>query len=716
MTGVTVRAHSGGGNASGSTITYTFPGTPQVGDPIGIWVTTDNNAITIPSPPTGWTLAYSTTVGTGSRHFLHKVYASGDGASVAVTYSAAIGLNHSQAAVVVFDGSVHSDFGTIGTVTTRGSSSNTSTAVAAGATTDPNIVVFHEKTTSESSCTVGSATAIENLLPAAAIAGATYVGWYDTSGGTSTITATYGLSSANGCGYQIPLTLVPVTSSGSASLSLSGAQGNTGGGAIALAGAGAGAAPVTATATLTLTGSQTTPVQRWKRLPLPLAAHRGGSADWPEETLFAYGNCVAWNSDLALEISVWRSSDGVWVCSHDQNTSRVFGSSFDIPTSTWASMSGLTTTVGGKPIAKLTDVLDAYATGNRVIFIDNKGTQDLPGFLTLLNGYGGPARFVIKNFYTNATIAAWATTNGFESWGYWFPADTAGGNLNATTAGRWTMLGIEFDDTSAIWSQALGYGKPVLGHIIATHDAGRGGDRAGCDGADGVGRAGGRHQRLRDRHRIARADRCRGWAVAGRRVGDVGARRARYRCRPSRRVGGVGARRARYRCRPSRRVGRDHPVCRRDRGRRRRSTRPHHRRDRGRRPVDRRHWRGPMDHQHGCRPMDDHDDEGGSMTTEDQTIYVTAGGPEYTRPRTITDTTGKDISADPVLVGLSSYETPPSSLVAPTLDLPQANKATRVVQLLVTNTTPPGTYALWAKITDNPESPIRRTPGLIHVV
>jgi hypothetical protein len=468
MTGVTVRAHSGGGNASGSTITYTFPGTPQVGDPIGIWVTTDNNAITIPSPPTGWTLAYSTTVGTGSRHFLHKVYASGDGASVAVTYSAAIGLNHSQAAVVVFDGSVHSDFGTIGTVTTRGSSSNTSTAVAAGATTDPNIVVFHEKTTSESSCTVGSATAIENLLPAAAIAGATYVGWYDTSGGTSTITATYGLSSANGCGYQIPLTLVPVTSSGSASLSLSGAQGNTGGGAIALAGAGAGAAPVTATATLTLTGSQTTPVQRWKRLPLPLAAHRGGSADWPEETLFAYGNCVAWNSDLALEISVWRSSDGVWVCSHDQNTSRVFGSSFDIPTSTWASMSGLTTTVGGKPIAKLTDVLDAYATGNRVIFIDNKGTQDLPGFLTLLNGYGGPARFVIKNFYTNATIAAWATTNGFESWGYWFPADTAGGNLNATTAGRWTMLGIEFDDTSAIWSQALGYGKPVLGHIIAT--------------------------------------------------------------------------------------------------------------------------------------------------------------------------------------------------------------------------------------------------------
>jgi hypothetical protein len=92
MTGVTVRAHSGGGNASGSaTITYTFPGTPQVGDPIGIWVTTRQQRDHDPRPPTGWTLAYSTTVGTGSRHFIHKIYAGGDGASVDITYNAAIG-------------------------------------------------------------------------------------------------------------------------------------------------------------------------------------------------------------------------------------------------------------------------------------------------------------------------------------------------------------------------------------------------------------------------------------------------------------------------------------------------------------------------------------------------------------------------------------------------------------------------------------------------
>jgi hypothetical protein len=94
--------------------------------------------------------------------------------------------------IAVFDGSVHSDFGTIGTVTTRGSSSTTSTAVAAGVPPTRTSSSSTRRRSSETSCTVLGATAIENLLPAAGIAGATYVGWYDTSGGTSTITATYG--------------------------------------------------------------------------------------------------------------------------------------------------------------------------------------------------------------------------------------------------------------------------------------------------------------------------------------------------------------------------------------------------------------------------------------------------------------------------------------------------------------------------------------------
>lgn len=102
-------------------------------------------------------------------------------------------------------------------------------------------------------------------------------------------------------------------------------------------------------------------------------------------------------------------------------------------------------------------------------------------------------------------------------------------------------------------------------------------------------------------------------------------------------------------------------------------------------------------------------------STSDQTIYVTASGPEYTFPRTIRETNGKNISGDTVTVGLGGFDTPPT-LAAPTVDTAQSDPSTRVVQLLVTNATAPGKYYLWVKVTDNPEAPIRRTPGVINVV
>jgi hypothetical protein len=214
-------------------------------------------------------------------------------------------------------------------------------------------------------------------------------------------------------------------------------------------------------------GTQQTPVQRFQANVPMWGAHRGGSADWVEESMYAYQHAAAWNPDLALEISIWQCSTGEWVCSHDQTTGRMFGTNLDIPTSTWTALSALRTTVGGYPMAKLTDVLDAFASGTRVLFIDNKPQADITNLLALLATYGGARRFILKGFYSSTAWASAASANGYQSWGYWLPADTAGGNLNSTTAARWTMLGIQYDDTTAIWGQALGYGKPVLGHIIA---------------------------------------------------------------------------------------------------------------------------------------------------------------------------------------------------------------------------------------------------------
>jgi hypothetical protein len=286
-------------------------------------------------------------------------------------------------------------------------------------------------------------------------------------GGTATgiDTVTYSGTSGNGLAFILPLTAVgsstqTISPSGLGSAEAFGTA-VISGGQVNLQPTGIASAEAFGTATVIAT-----PVQRWKALPQPIyASHRGGSLNWPEETLYAYAQSCAWNPELALEVSVWPSSDGVWVCSHDQNTSRVFGTSMDIPTSTWASLSGLTSTSGGQPIARLDDVIAAYATGNRVLIVEDKPTTNFSGFLDFLDARGGPARFIIKAQGTATTQPSAARTRGYETWGYWFPADAA---PNSTTVANFTILALEYDDTSTRWSNALAFGKPVHGHIIDT--------------------------------------------------------------------------------------------------------------------------------------------------------------------------------------------------------------------------------------------------------
>lgn len=95
-----------------------------------------------------------------------------------------------------------------------------------------------------------------------------------------------------------------------------------------------------------------------------------------------------------------------------------------------------------------------------------------------------------------------------------------------------------------------------------------------------------------------------------------------------------------------------------------------------------------------------------------QTIRVSAGAAEYTWPATITETTGKDISADVVRVSLGTYAAP-AAWVDPSVDTAQANHATRVVQLLVDSNTPAGTYYLWLSVGDGPEQVVRRSGKVV---
>src|SRR6478609_5559059 len=212
MAGVTVRASSGGvGRGIGNPRTLTFPGTPVVGDTVVIVMSTDANPTM--TTPSGWTLGYSSNNVNGSKHLIYKTYASGDGSSLAITFSADPNLVW---AIVVIDGSVHTGLGTFGTVTTRGSSSSSSTASATGSSADPNLVIFHEKAATHTSApTVSGVTAIQNQYDTTASGASTYVGYYDTSGGTASKTANYSTASTNGAGLQIPVTMGGVSASSS---------------------------------------------------------------------------------------------------------------------------------------------------------------------------------------------------------------------------------------------------------------------------------------------------------------------------------------------------------------------------------------------------------------------------------------------------------------------------------------------------------------------
>lgn len=83
---------------------------------------------------------------------------------------------------------------------------------------------------------------------------------------------------------------------------------------------------------------------------------------------------------------------------------------------------------------------------------------------------------------------------------------------------------------------------------------------------------------------------------------------------------------------------------------------------------------------------------------------------------TITETNGKNLAAATFEVVLGSETQPGTAWLAPNVSVQGATPAERVVQLLVSGTTPKGTYHLWARVTDTPEILPMRFPNYLIVV
>lgn len=98
-------------------------------------------------------------------------------------------------------------------------------------------------------------------------------------------------------------------------------------------------------------------------------AHRGASAEKPENTLAAFRRALALGVD-AIELDVHVTRDGVVVVFHDDELSRLTGVRGRLAAKTWRELSALRVR-GTEPIPKLTEVL-RLTRGRAVVQIEIK--------------------------------------------------------------------------------------------------------------------------------------------------------------------------------------------------------------------------------------------------------------------------------------------------------------------------------------------------------
>jgi hypothetical protein len=204
-------------------------------------------------------------------------------------------------------------------------------------------------------------------------------------------------------------------------------------------------------------------------------AHRGNSHFYAEESINAYRQ-----SDIrgyaCLELSMERTSDGVWVAIHDRDPNRTSGLTAgtqpNVAAMTWAQLSALQNTISvdnyDRPYARATDVIAEFGSTHIMIldpkytWIDSLAYRD--EFWALADMVG-TSRAIIKFFIDTAGIATAAQSRGYQSWGYAYEATLSDPNWATWVAAPWTMLGMEVGAAQASWDTIKGYGKPVIGHI-----------------------------------------------------------------------------------------------------------------------------------------------------------------------------------------------------------------------------------------------------------
>lgn len=216
-------------------------------------------------------------------------------------------------------------------------------------------------------------------------------------------------------------------------------------------------------------------------------AHRGGSANWPEMSLLSYSRSVAWGAG-ALEVSLARTSDGVYFGLHDQTLERTSGVATAAASMTWAQVQALSIDVGTgvAPYMRWEEIAALYG-GTHVLFVDPKyinRTSHQTALYALLKETipQWQDRVVMKLFWEfGPSWGATARAAGFTTWGYFWDDD--GFPSRASYHQNFTILGFNYDASSADWTAMRSFGKPVIGHVCPDSAAA---DAALSKGAVGV--------------------------------------------------------------------------------------------------------------------------------------------------------------------------------------------------------------------------------------
>ena len=211
-----------------------------------------------------------------------------------------------------------------------------------------------------------------------------------------------------------------------------------------------------------------------------LVAHRGGSVSWPEMSMRAYTNSVAHGAG-ALEVSVGRTSDGVWVLAHDQNLQRVDPSAPATPIAqmTWAEVRRYRT--AGERILRIEEYLEAYGLSH-VTVLDPKYSAQQWADLAAKLPADAKSRVIWKSAGDATWLAAQWRAAGWRCWGYAYAQHASDGSLSKW-APAWDYLGFPWDASALAWKVATSLGKPVWAHICpskAAYDQGLQNGAVGC--------------------------------------------------------------------------------------------------------------------------------------------------------------------------------------------------------------------------------------------